>query len=139
MASTSTNMRGTNSAAQRRQQPVHGVVSVSSTTSEIDVATRMTMQPAPVRPWLREPDAMAEPGAERHDDVAGRDEAERGRQHDDAGEDRDEQPDALDEEASDRRGRAAQARASTAYSRDQHRDVAHEGGRDEQAEQGDAA
>ena len=56
---------GARSAASSRG---HGVVSVSSTTSEIDVATRVTMQPPRRQALLREPDVVPEPGAERHDD-----------------------------------------------------------------------
>ena len=44
------NIRGTNSARSAASSRVHGVVSVSSTTSEIDVATRVTIRPADVRP-----------------------------------------------------------------------------------------
>ena len=44
--------RSARSAASSR---VHGVVSVSSTTSEIDVATRVTISPAEVRPWAVRP------------------------------------------------------------------------------------
>ena len=49
------------SARSAASSRVHGVVSVSSTTSEIDVATRMTIRPAAVRPWLVMPDRVAEP------------------------------------------------------------------------------
>ena len=50
MPSTRMNIRGTNSARSAASSAVHGVVIVSSTTSEIDVATRSTMSPAAVEP-----------------------------------------------------------------------------------------
>ncbi len=47
-------MRGTNSARRAASSRAHGVVRVSSTTSEIDVATRITIRPAAVSPcWVR--------------------------------------------------------------------------------------
>ena len=46
------NMRGTARARSAASSRFHGVVSVSSTTSEIDTATRVTIRPAEVSPWL---------------------------------------------------------------------------------------
>ena len=45
-------MRGTTSARSAASSLAHGVVRVSSTTSEIDTATRLTIRPAACRPWL---------------------------------------------------------------------------------------
>ena len=47
---TRMNIRGTNSARSAASRRGHGVVIVTSTTSEIDVATRMTIRPAAVNP-----------------------------------------------------------------------------------------
>ena len=108
--------RGTHSARSAASSRVHGVVSVSSTTSEIETATRVTMSAGRVQTLRGEADGVAEPGAERHDDVAVRDDVERRGQHDDAGEDRDEQPHPLHEErrpAAATRPRARASRRST--------------------------
>ena len=63
-------MRGTKSARSDASSRFHGVVSVSSTTSEIDDATRVTMSAGRVEALPREPDRVAEPRAEGHDDRA---------------------------------------------------------------------
>ena len=121
MPSTRTNIFGTNSARSAARRRVHGVVRVRSTTSEIETATRTMMIAGAVQPLRGEPDLVAEPGAEGHDDRPRRDEVERGRQHDDAREDRDEEPDPLDEEHerepaddAERQHRGVDARARTA-------------------------
>lgn len=49
---------GTNRARSAARSLTHGVVSVSSTTSETDVATRSTMMTAAVMPWLVRPTAF---------------------------------------------------------------------------------
>ena len=64
------NIRGTQSARNAASSFDHGVVSVSSTTSEIEVATRVTMSPGRGQSLLGEPEPVTEPGAERHDDGA---------------------------------------------------------------------
>ena len=48
-------MRGKSIARSAASRRVHVVVSASSTTNEIDVATRTTMRPAERRPWLVSP------------------------------------------------------------------------------------
>ena len=55
MPITSTNMRGTPSARSADSSRAQGVVSVTSSTSEIDVATRMVMIAAAVSPWRVSP------------------------------------------------------------------------------------
>src|SRR5438445_937271 len=98
MANTRMNMRGTARARKAASNLFQGVVRVSSTTREIDTATRVTIRPAEINPWLVIPNRCPNPGSQRHHDVAVGDEAEGGRQDDDAGEDRDEQPHPFDEE-----------------------------------------
>ena len=53
--STKTNARGTRSARSAARSRGQGVVTVSRTTTEIEVATRMTMRPAAVRPCAVKP------------------------------------------------------------------------------------
>ena len=65
-------MRGTNRARSPASSRFHGVVSVSRTTREIDVATRTTIRPAAWRPSLVTPELVAEPRAEGDHDVARR-------------------------------------------------------------------
>ena len=65
MPSTSTNIFGTNSARRAASSRFHGVVRVSRTTSEIEVATRITMIAAAVQALARDPELVAEPRAER--------------------------------------------------------------------------
>ena len=78
------NMRGTSERPQRGQQlrPRRGE------REEHDERDRRRDprddEPGRGQALLGEADAMTEPGAERHDDVAVGDEAERRRQHDDA-------------------------------------------------------
>ena len=52
---TSTKMRGTPSARSAASRRTHGVVSVTRTTSEMDVATRVTTSAALVSPWAVNP------------------------------------------------------------------------------------
>ena len=70
---TSSAPEATRSAASSR---VHGVVSVSSTTSEIDVATRVTMIAAPCRPSLVTPTGVPNHVPSGTTIVPGRDEAQ---------------------------------------------------------------
>ncbi len=110
MPMTSTKIFGTPSARSAASSRTHGVVSVSSTTSEMDVATRVMMSPAPCRPCSVMPcgwPCQCHSGRTTSPGVIDR---QRGRQHDDAGEDRDEQPDPLDEEAERQPGHGGQAR-----------------------------
>ena len=48
-------MRGTNSERSDASSRFHGVVTVSSTTSEIDTATRVTISAAESSPWRVSP------------------------------------------------------------------------------------
>ena len=55
MPSTRMNIRGNNIARSAASSRVHVVVKATSTTNEIDVATRRMMSPADRRPWLVTP------------------------------------------------------------------------------------
>src|SRR3954452_5490382 len=52
------NIRGTKRARNAANNFDHGVVDVSSTTNEIEVATRATISAAEVRPWLVRPTSV---------------------------------------------------------------------------------
>ena len=136
MPSTRMNIRGTRSARNAASSFDHEVVSVTQHDEGDRCRDPRDDQTGRGQALLREPELMTEPGAEGHDDGAGRDDVEHCGRHDDASEDRHEEPHALHEERH-RELRCGRQREGRPVQAQQHGDVPHERGNDEQAGEAD--